>query len=137
MPRFFFNLRNDIDADDPEGTELPDLAAAKRKAEAYAIDMAAASITEHHKLNLDHRIEIADAAADGGYSPSFNRRKLLRLKASSGFLQAGSVAQGRSVPDLTASPVACRQAPPMIYYNPPRGSDAASRGSCGADSHCP
>lgn len=60
MPLYFFNLRNDLDADDPEGAELPNLAAAKDRAKAYAVDMAAASIQEHHKLNLDHRIEIAD-----------------------------------------------------------------------------
>ena len=60
MPRYFFNLRDDVDAVDPDGSELCDLAAAKKQAEAYAVDMAAASIQEQHKLNLDHRIEIAD-----------------------------------------------------------------------------
>ena len=62
MPLFFFNLRNDLDADDLEGTDLPNLAAARERARAYAVNMAAASIQEHQRLNLDHRIEIADAS---------------------------------------------------------------------------
>ena len=64
MPRFYFHLRNDMNVDDPEGKELPDLDEAIRCARVYAIDMAAASIVEHHKLNGTHRIEVADQSGE-------------------------------------------------------------------------
>ena len=60
MPRFYFHLRNDLSVDDEEGTELPDLDAAHRRATDYAIDMAAASVRERCELNLRHRIEVGD-----------------------------------------------------------------------------
>ena len=60
MARYFFNLRNDVDVDDEEGQEVPDFKAAQERATAYARDMAAASILERHKLDLAHRIEVAD-----------------------------------------------------------------------------
>jgi hypothetical protein len=62
MPRYFFHLRNDMDVPDPEGQELADLDAARAQAVAYAIDMAAASVLEHRKVNLQHRIEVEDEA---------------------------------------------------------------------------
>ena len=62
MPRYFFNLRDDIDAIDEEGRELPDLAAAREAAVLYAVEMAGASVTEQRKLDLSHRIEVADKA---------------------------------------------------------------------------
>ena len=61
VPRFYFNLRNDLSVDDEEGEEYPTLEAARKRAEQYALDMSAASVMEHHKLNLHHRIEIADS----------------------------------------------------------------------------
>ena len=64
MPRYFFHLRNDIDAIDEDGQELADLEAAREQAVDYAIDMIAASVTEQRKLNLKHRIEVADAAGE-------------------------------------------------------------------------
>lgn len=60
MPRYYFHLRNDVSVDDEEGTTLRDLAAAKARAIEYAVVMSAASILEHRRLNLHHRIEIAD-----------------------------------------------------------------------------
>jgi hypothetical protein len=60
MPRYFFHLRNDLDVPDPEGKELPDLDAARAQALAFAVDMAAASVLEHRKLNLQHRIDVED-----------------------------------------------------------------------------
>jgi hypothetical protein len=60
MPRFFFHLRNDLSVDDAEGQELPDIDAARACAIKYAQDMAAASILEHGKINMHHRIEVAD-----------------------------------------------------------------------------
>ena len=64
MPRFYFHLRNDLSVDDSEGMELPDVAAARRLAEKYALDMSAASVLEHAKINLRHRIEVADAKGE-------------------------------------------------------------------------
>jgi hypothetical protein len=60
MPRYFFHLRNDLSVDDEEGQELPGLEAARTRAEKYALDMSAASILEHRKVNLHHRIEVGD-----------------------------------------------------------------------------
>jgi hypothetical protein len=60
MPRYFFHLRNDVSVDDEEGQELPGLEAARACAEKYALDMSAASIVEHGKVNLHHRIEVSD-----------------------------------------------------------------------------
>ncbi len=60
MPRFFFNLRNDMSVDDEEGLELPNLEAARARAEAYALDMTAATVLEERKINLHHRIEVTD-----------------------------------------------------------------------------
>lgn len=60
MPRYFFNLRNDIYVDDEEGVELPSIVAAQERATSYALDMAAVSVVEHHRIKLSHHIEIAD-----------------------------------------------------------------------------
>ena len=60
MPRYFFHLRNDLNVDDDEGRELPDLQAAHDHAVRAAVDMAAVSVVEHRKVNLHHRIEVAD-----------------------------------------------------------------------------
>lgn len=64
MPRFFFHLRNDLSADDEEGLELPDLEAARARAAEFALDMSAASVLEQRKINLHHRIEVADENGD-------------------------------------------------------------------------
>ena len=60
MPRFYFNLRDDLSADDPEGLELPGLDAARAHAETFARDLAAEGIRRDGKLTLDHRIEVTD-----------------------------------------------------------------------------
>jgi hypothetical protein len=60
MPRFYFHLRNDLSVDDEEGMELPDVEAARERAEKYALDMSAASVLEHRKINLHHAIIVAD-----------------------------------------------------------------------------
>jgi hypothetical protein len=61
VPRYFFHLYNDLVAKDEEGTELPDLAAAREQAAEHAREMVCASVREGH-LNLDHRIEVTDEA---------------------------------------------------------------------------
>ena len=62
MPRFYFHLRNDLDVQDEEGQELPDAEAAHKQAVQYAIDMTAVSVREQRKVNLHHRIEVANEA---------------------------------------------------------------------------
>lgn len=59
MPRFYFHLRNDLEVDDEEGLEVPDLAAAREYAIFNARSIAAENVHKG-KLNLKHRIEIAD-----------------------------------------------------------------------------
>jgi hypothetical protein len=61
MPRFYFHLRNDMSVNDEEGLELPSIEGARLRAEKYALDMSAASVLEHRKINLHHRIEVANA----------------------------------------------------------------------------
>ena len=62
MPRYYFHLYNDIDARDEEGVELPDLEAARDHATAEARNMTSVSVLEHGRVNLHHRIEVADHA---------------------------------------------------------------------------
>lgn len=59
MPRFYFNLHDDIVIDDEEGADLPDLAAAKRCAVTTARELACQEIKEG-KLHLGHSIEVVD-----------------------------------------------------------------------------
>jgi hypothetical protein len=71
MPRFYFHLRNDLSVDDEEGIELPDLDAARARANAYAVDMSAASVVEHRKLNLHHRIDVAGQSGERLFTIKF------------------------------------------------------------------
>lgn len=71
MPRYFFNIRNDADVDDPEGAELPDEAAAREMALDSARDLACAHIHEHGGVNLDHRIDVADEGGTLLFSVTF------------------------------------------------------------------
>ena len=64
MPRYFFHLRNDHHLEDEEGSPLPNDAAARAQAKAFALSMAAASIIETHKLDLRHFIEVANEAGE-------------------------------------------------------------------------
>jgi len=64
MPRYFFDLHNDIDALDPEGKELPDLEAAKREAFADARAMIQASVAEQGKIDLRHSIDVRDGSGN-------------------------------------------------------------------------
>jgi hypothetical protein len=60
MPRFHFNLFNDVDTFDGEGHDLPDLAAAKAEAINSAREIMAAHIATGRPVHLDDRIEVAD-----------------------------------------------------------------------------
>jgi hypothetical protein len=61
MARYYFHLRNDVSVEDEEGEEYPTLESARERAVQYALDMSAASVLEERKLNLHHRIEVADS----------------------------------------------------------------------------
>jgi hypothetical protein len=60
MPRYFFDLHNDVEALDPEGKELPDLAAAKANVLAEAREMIKTSIDETGRIDLHHHIDVRD-----------------------------------------------------------------------------
>ena len=60
MPLYFFDLHNDVDASDPEGQELRDLAAAIAEAIKDARELMGASIKQEGKINLRHYINIRD-----------------------------------------------------------------------------
>lgn len=60
MPRFYFHLRADMTVEDEEGVELSDMNCARTHAEKAALHLCAASILEHRKIDLNHRIEVAD-----------------------------------------------------------------------------
>lgn len=62
MPRYYFHLFNDVNAEDEEGLILRDDTVAMQKAMTSARELAAESVREGH-LVLDHRIEIEN---DGG-----------------------------------------------------------------------
>jgi hypothetical protein len=64
MPRFYFNLADDVFVADEEGRELPHLEAARKEAAKYARDMSAATILEQGKINLHHRIDVVDEAGE-------------------------------------------------------------------------
>ncbi len=60
MPRYYFNLRNDIDVRDEEGRVFPDLDTAREWAECEARFEISEGIKRDSRINLDHRIEITD-----------------------------------------------------------------------------
>lgn len=59
MPRFFFNVYDDIVALDDEGVTLPDVEAAKQEALRGARSLAAEQVLAG-RLNLQHWIEASD-----------------------------------------------------------------------------
>ena len=60
MPRYFFDLHNDMDAVDVEGREFPDLQAARSTAVKEARAMICASVAADGKINLRHCIKLRD-----------------------------------------------------------------------------
>jgi hypothetical protein len=63
MPRYYFNLRSYAEADDAEGVDLVDDAAARELATESARERVYADIANGW-LNLDHRIEVVDESGD-------------------------------------------------------------------------
>ena len=60
MPLYHFNIRNDVDVDDEEGTELADEAAAREYALENARVLVCESIRQHGQVNLDHFLVVTD-----------------------------------------------------------------------------
>jgi len=60
MPRYFFDLHNDVDVLDPEGKELPDLSAAVAHALLEARTMIQASVADTGRIDLRHHIDVRD-----------------------------------------------------------------------------
>jgi hypothetical protein len=60
MPRYFFDLHNDMDALDQEGVELPDLNAALAHGLCEARTMIQASIADTGHIDLRHHIDVRD-----------------------------------------------------------------------------
>lgn len=60
MALYHLNLFNDVTVMDDEGSECPDLAAAKAKAIAAARDLMAEHVRLGRPLDLSHRMEVAD-----------------------------------------------------------------------------
>ena len=71
MGRYYFNLYDDMVAIDEEGSECPDLAAAKVRAFASAREMACAEVLDGH-LTLDHRIEVVDEGGQRVWTVRFS-----------------------------------------------------------------
>ncbi len=63
MPRYFFHLRNRLDADDPEGRMMPDADTARAEAIKDARSVIASEVLEG-RLDLDGWIEIVDETGD-------------------------------------------------------------------------
>jgi hypothetical protein len=62
MPRYFFDLYNDMVALDEEGAVLASPEEAHGRALGEAREMITASVEEHRKVDLTHRIENRDEA---------------------------------------------------------------------------
>ena len=60
MPRFFFDLHDDMDVADQEGIHLPDRAAAQTHGLNEAREMICASVSEQGRVDLEHHIDIRD-----------------------------------------------------------------------------
>ena len=62
MPRYFFDLHNDVDATDEEGEDLPDLEAAIDHALCEARIMIQASLQETGRIDLRHHIDVREGS---------------------------------------------------------------------------
>jgi hypothetical protein len=60
VPRFYFHVLDDLDTDDPEGAELPDIDAARGRAVTAARVLMCETLTREGRITLHHRIDIED-----------------------------------------------------------------------------
>ena len=61
MPRYFFPVHDDLEVEDKEGAELPNLEAARQRAVLGARALMAEQI-QQGRLNLSHSVEVSDEA---------------------------------------------------------------------------
>ena len=62
MPRYFFHIHDDLDCPDLEGSELPDLDAARRCASKEANLLMCELLKQESRIALNHYIDIEDGA---------------------------------------------------------------------------
>ena len=60
MPRYFFDLHDDLTAFDEEGRLRPDLESAKATALIEAREIIQANVRDFGKFDVSHRIEVRD-----------------------------------------------------------------------------
>ena len=63
MPKFFFNLRNDVCVDDEEGKDLPDAVKAREMAVSFARDIMSEDVKDG-RLVLKDEIDVIDDKGD-------------------------------------------------------------------------
>jgi len=59
VPKFYFNLYDDLTVIDDEGVDLPDVSAARERASKDARHIACTEVLHGH-LDLRHRIDVVD-----------------------------------------------------------------------------
>lgn len=62
MQRYFFDLFNDADTEDHEGSVLLDDTVALDRARRYALEMAAESLKQHGHVVMSHKIVVRSEA---------------------------------------------------------------------------
>ena len=64
MPRYFFDLHNDLDTQDHEGRDLPHVDAVVAEAVKEARSLIKASVDETGRIDLRHHIDVRDERGD-------------------------------------------------------------------------
>jgi hypothetical protein len=82
VPRFYFDLFNDITTVDEEGLDLPDEAAARKQAWTAAAQLIADQLAAGERLNPNHRIEVRDDQGRAAYTLYY--RDLVEPEESAG-----------------------------------------------------
>lgn len=67
MPRFFFDLHNDVDLQDDEGRELPNADAVAAAAMTEARQLIKVSIDETGRIDLRHHIDVRNDRGETVY----------------------------------------------------------------------
>lgn len=70
MPRFFFHVHDDVNAQDEEGLELTDAAAAHRHALKGARDLICEEVRSG-RLHLDHAVVVEDEKGESLFRVAF------------------------------------------------------------------
>jgi hypothetical protein len=71
VPRYFFDLHNDMDVIDDEGVELPELDGALAHALSEAKSMIQASVADTGRIDLRHHIDVRDESGATVYVMHF------------------------------------------------------------------